>query len=397
MSDVIKNVKRAIDTLPLGSVVYAALDLEHLTNHQWIPLLGCSHKRAEIDPRVWKNFPVFKHTVTTRTLAVSPGNFGGAASPTYFVVAATAGATGIQYSTDGTTWSQTSVSTPASHAARTIIWTGTRFVSFGTSSCATSGDNPNSTWTSLTGGASNTNAYNIAAYSPTLGRCVFLNPSSSTTALYTLDDGSTTLTLRTAPTGTRYAVVWTGERFVTNDSTNIFCVSTNGIDWSAEAKNDVVFAAAGNRYLQFDMASDGRGTIVAVTGAGRFCVSKDHGRSWALLHPTLSGGASIAISRVVYDGERFFALNTALRNNAYVSYDGSAWAPFAPHALANNANNNFANVLKKGSTFVGIHAGTTSAFSWTEDRTTIITQPSQQLAPTSAAPFWNQYMKVRDE
>ena len=134
--------------LPVGSVVQGI----NLSGPEYVPCDGrpgagqlCAAGRA---------FPFGKLTGTVRALVESSSSYCIAASPTYLVAAAASGSSAVQYSTDGVTWSKAGVATPNTSGQQSDLcwhsldchkqpWLGP-FV--------TSGDNPGSTWTELTGG-----------------------------------------------------------------------------------------------------------------------------------------------------------------------------------------------------------------------------------------------------
>ncbi|MBL7089525.1 hypothetical protein [Acidovorax sp.] len=323
-------------------------------------------------PRLSTLFPIGRFTGTVRTLATTSGNNCLAASPTYFVSSAAAGNPNIQYSTDGASWSQVSVVTP-SMTVNSLIFAGTRWVASGAVSgtlAVTTGDNPNSTWAATTGGATGGIVRYGLAYSVALGRVISLT-AGSTTALQALDNGSTTLVAKTAPTAkTRMGICHTGTKFIILNTDGTITTSADAASsvWVDEPLPESV-ASTGS------IASNGAGVIVISGAASGLLVSTDHGVTW--VKTAIPGVAPSATWQVNYSGDRFF-LPTTL--GVVMSMDGKAWF-LEPQLIQLRAE---ASVFaKKGAIFVQTQNSAT-AYSFTESATHFNAPLIQAYAPVAS-------------
>lgn len=325
-------------------------------------------------PRLSTLFPVGRLTGTVRTLAVSPPLFQLAASPNYFVASTTSGlsTTAIQYSADGAAWSQTSVVTP-SMTVNSLIFAGSRWVASGASGGAlavTTGDNPNSTWAATTGGVTGGVSRYGLAYSAALGRVISLT-TGSTTALQALDNGSTTLVPKTAPTAkTRVGICETGEKFIILNTDGTITTSSDAASsvW-VDAPLPEVAAGTGG------IASNKLGAVVISGVPSGLLASTDHGVTFVRV--AIPGVPASSSWQVQHSGDRFF-VPTAL--GVAMSLDGKAWFLEPQLVQARIEASVFA---KKGATFMQIQASAT-AYSFTESATHFNAPLIQAFAPVAS-------------
>lgn len=335
--------------LPVGSVVHGI----NLSEPEYVPCDGRPLARASY-ARLAELFPFGKLTGTVRALVESPAQYCIAASPTYLVAAAASGVSAVQYSADGVTWSKAGVVTP-NIGVNSLIFAGTRWIATGNTGSApfaTSGDNPNSTWTALTGGTpSGVLRYGVA-YSAALGRAALLSSGSSST-IHTLENGATALVARTASTAIRSGICWSGSRFVTINVATI-STSADGITWADAPLPEAASSTAG-------IASNGAGAVVISGATSGLLVSQNHGATWAVA--AIPGVPADSSWRVYYSDDRFFVPTTS---GVAMSLDGLAWF-LEPQLIQLRATGNM--FAKKGGAFVQIQAGFTVAYSFAESAT----------------------------
>lgn len=365
---------RPLDTLPVGSVIQSALNLEKTTGGRWLQLDGRYILRSSVAPEFSAQYPIGVFTSTNRTLAAAPGvYYTGAASSTYFVIPATTGTACMQYSTDGATWSQTSLVTPASCQSSCIIWTGSRFIASTNGTAAgpicTTGDNPNSTWTQTTNAAVNTSGSQTLCYSPSLALTVY-HTGATSTSIYTLADGATSWVARTKTSSGTNGICWTGSRFVMNTSTPgcMIQYSTDGINWIDSKIADTTSAAS-----IAQLASDGNGTVVGVL-TDSFLVSLDHGDNWRRIFPPaeairgslndISSGATSTYNTVSYINGMF--VSNGAHYKTLWSKDGMNWMISSPGVNALTQCTTYFLIYKAG-IYTGINASLTTTWSATED------------------------------
>ena len=313
-------------------------------------------------------FPFGRLTGTVRALEESSTNYCIAASPTYFVAAASTASSAVQYSSDGVTWSKASVATP-SMAVHSLIFAGSRWIATGGSGTApavTSGDNPNSTWAALTGGTpSGVVRYGIA-YSPSLGRAALI--SGSGTAIHTLENGATALVARTASSQTRSGICWSGSKFVTLNGDTI-STSADGITWADAPLPEAASSTAG-------IASNGAGAVVISGVTSGLLVSQDHGATWAVA--AIPGVPADSAWQVHYSGDRFFVPTT---RGVAMSLDGRAWF-LEPQLIQLRATATM--FAKKGGAFVQTQTGSTVAYSFAESATEFNAPMLQAYMPAAS-------------
>lgn len=387
------NLNQFLNGMPIGTVAELVAPP---ADGNWLPADGRSVARGDY-PVLSAMFGVGTCTFTARTLAATPAARGIAASATYFVASGASGATGIQYSTDGTTWSTTSVSI-TSGTISSIVWTGIRFVATYSATnqpVVTTGDNPNSTWTATTGGPATVATSNGLAYSPSLGMTVAIT-TSSTNSIYTLADGATAWTTQTAPTtAARNGVCWTGSRFIViTQSSQSYLYSTDGITWTeAFFPNFVNMSFGANPQIY----SNGSGLVVArmIDTAGSFMrllVSTDHGVTWRNAQvPVGFPESATSSTSLSYAGGVFFLYAAYC---TLCSTDGVTWN--ALQQSNPNLNGLLQVFAKKGSVFVGLGQSSSTAASFTESATTF----NLPVLTTSATVgtligYGNPYIKVR--
>lgn len=336
----------------LGAVVQGI----GLSEPEYVRLDGRTLSRASYS-RLSSIYPIGKLTGTARTLAAIPAGYGLAASPNYFLSTAANGTAPIQYSSDGVTWSTSSVSMTAG-AIACAIWAGNRWVAVYTTSVVamvTSGDNPNSTWTACTGSyptSLSDRPQNKMAYSPSLTRVVCL-PHGASTSVATLDGGTNAWVSRTGLTSLdRRGVCWSGSKFVSIAAASAASSSsTDGITWTDSLFPEATTAGNGS------IASNGAGVIVASGFASGMYASFDHGANWSQVF--VPGLQPVDTWRVQFSGDRFFL---PMANGVAMSLDGRDWFIETQPVHALNANTSFA---KKGAVIVQTQA-TTAAYSFSE-------------------------------
>lgn len=344
-----------------------------LAEPQYVACDGRPLARATY-PRLSTLFPVGRFTGTVRTLAVSPPLCQLAASPNYFVASTTSGVstTAIQYSADGAAWSQTSVVTP-SMTVNSLIFAGSRWVASGASGGAlavTTGDSPNSTWVATTGGVTGGVSRYGLAYSVALGRVISIT-TGSTTALQALDNGSTTLVAKTAPTAkTRVGICHTGTKFIILNTDGTITTSSDAASsvWVDEPLPEVAASTGG-------IASNGAGVVVITGVPSGMLVSTDHGATFVRV--AIPGVPPSTTWLVQYSGDRFF-VPTAL--GVAMSLDGKAWF-LEPQLI--QARVEASAFAKKGATFMQIQASAT-AYSFTESATHFNAPLIQAYAPVAS-------------
>lgn len=399
---------RQLDSLPIGAVIESPANLDEATGGKWLRLAGQYATRSGVAPAISKAFPFGKPTITVRTLAATPNTSGAVvATPTYFVAPAATGTSSIQYSPDGATWSQTSVST-ASGVTYGLLWAGSRLFRLSSSAEGiqyTSGDNPGSTWTSVTGSFPAGYGGRVgAAYSPSLGRTVFPNAAADTN-IYSVDDGGGVAVARTKASSQVDFVCWTGRRFIARSRTvNLLHFSDDGITWTSNAGVCYPEVSGG-------IASDGAGTVVMcspASGAFPLSVSKDHGDTWqsVSLRPEMYsaqwGNRSVSTysPRSVEYRNGWFVITPV--GGAYwfaVSKNGLEWTVVSTaFELSSGAIDCSGGVAVKGDTWVLVGSAATS-LSFTVDYSKM-RLPFPMRTYNSAATLtignqWDQWMKVR--
>lgn len=335
--------------LALGTVVQGI----NLSEPEYVPCDGRPLARASY-ARLATLFPFGKLTGTVRALVEDSPNYCIAASPTYLVAAAASGSSAVQYSSDGVTWSKAGVATP-SMTVNSLIFAGTRWIatgSFGSVVAVTSGGNPNSTWTALTGGTPGGVPRYGVAYSAALGRAAFLTPGDSPT-IHTLENGATALVARTASSQTRSGICWSGSKFVTLNGATI-STSANGITWADAPLPETASSTAG-------IASNGAGVVVISGVTSGLLVSQDHGATWAVA--AIPEVPADSAWHVYYSGDRFFVPTT---RGVAMSLNGRVWF-LEPQRIQLRATATM--FAKKGGAFVQTQASSTVAYSFAESAT----------------------------
>ena len=335
--------------LPVGSVVQGI----NLSGPEYVPCDGRPLARASY-ARLAELFPFGKLTGTVRALVESPPYYCIAASPTYLVAAAASGVSAVQYSTDGVTWSKAGVATPNT-SVNSLIFAGTRWIAtstLGSAPFVTSGDNPNSTWTELTGGTPSAVVRYGVAYSAALGRAAFITQGANPT-IHTLENGATALVARTASSQTRSGICWSGSQFVTLNGATI-STSADGITWADAPLPEGASGTPG-------IASNGAGAVVISGVVSGLLLSQDHGATWAVA--AIPGVPADSAWQVHYSGDRFFVPTT---RGVAMSLDGREWFLEPQLIQLRSTATMFA---KKGGAFVQIQAASPVAYSFAESAT----------------------------
>lgn len=382
-----KTLKAAITNgFPIGAVIECAVTPADGT---WLPVSGQSLNRCDY-PLLAERYPLGSTTFTLRTTAATPVIPTITASPTYFVQSAATGTAAIQYSADGVTWS-TASTVMSSGTVCCVIWAGSRFVAVYSATVSpnvTTGDNPNSTWTTTTGAAglagSGSINYSQLAYSPQLGMTAFVTPLALGTSIYTLLDGSTTWVTQTASSSTyRCGICWTGLKFITINTSSMISSSVNGVTWS-------------DRYLpkisllsNATIASNGAGVVVVYTynlnylGYELVLVSNDHGSTWKSIKiPT----SYTEPTGVVFSGGKFFLIygNPAWPAHLIWSNDGENWTIDPSFSTLAMSDFGAQCIAMKGSTIAGWN-GAADGFTGT------INNSKFTLPPLMTAPYSSTY------
>ena len=317
-------------------------------------------------------FPIGRFTGTVRAMATGSTNYCFASSPNYFVASAAAANPAIQYSADAASWSQALVVTP-SMSVNSLIYAGSRWVASGASGSAlavTTGDNPNSTWAATTGGVTGGVSRYGLAYSAALGRVISLT-TGSTTALQALDNGSTTLVAKTAPTAkTRVGICHTGTKFIILNTDGTITTSSDSASsvWVDEPLPETAAGTGG-------IASNGAGVVVISGVPSGLLVSTDHGATF--VKAAIPGVPASSSWLVGHSGDRFFVPTTL---GVAMSLDGKFWFLEPQLIQARVETSVFA---KKGASFAQVQASTT-AYSFTESATHFNAPLVQAYAPVAS-------------
>lgn len=406
-----------LNSVDIGRSVASKTDLEVLSNGLYMREDGSTRLRADINGGLSAILPLGVFTSTSRTLAAAPAAACIAASPLNVVASAVAGTTAMQYTTNISSWIQTSLVTPASTQVNSLIWAGSRFIA-GVSGSAqplvTTGDNPGSTWT-VTTGATTTTLTQGLAYSASLGLTVMVTDGASTSC-YTLADAATAWSTRTKTSSTPVAVVWTGTYFVIFTTTvGLIQYSADGTTWTDMY---VTFSGAGQLGADWwqagnGFASDGAGTIVtSVFNSNNgflncyFAVSNDHGANWSVIPIPYETSRAVAtlpkVTKVQYLNAKFIAhvaSSGAVNATGWIlgSKTGKYWAlePVGQRGIADTA---FKALTYFSSTYVGINTATTAALSASEASTNFRIPATIYGNPNSTAgllPGDQMYMRVK--
>jgi hypothetical protein len=364
----------------IGQTISTLVDVESLTNGQYMALTGTDSLKTILGTLLQNIWPVGVTAATIRTAAANTtGTDFVAASPNFFVKLATDGTAALQYSSTGATWSQTSLVTPASFSPRSVYFTN-RWIALGGAQgiAATTGDNPNSTWSAITHGGSNAgqglNTHQLA-YSSSLALSIILD-AGGVYSLANAGSSTTSLTMPSSPT--RNAVVWDGTYFVIGTSTaGLIQRSTTG------ASSSFADVYSSNIPAIQDMASDGNGTIVATSSStpGYYYVSKDHGDTWsrylipAEIFTTLTASdaptAGVAYSRVSYANGKFWLTSQSTHHAAVIQAANPAMVAVEPVGARGITHTAINIIAYKGGTYVATNGtgSVSNCISFTEDTT----------------------------
>lgn len=394
-----------IDQLPIGTVVQSALNLERITNGKYVQMAGQDLNRSQY-PEISPYFPAGVFTSTARTLNATPY---GSTDPSivttssYFVATGSQGTDCAQKSSDGITWTLLTSYFPASSIISSMVVRSDNSIV-----CAhrTVGAQPTIINSTMTGSIYTTGigtpdetstSYRSVAYSPQLGRTVLIGNTSSS-KIWTLEDGATAWVGRSVTATTRNSVVWTGSRFIVFTSTSGYLQTSNdGITWADVYINSV--GASGNV-----CATDGNGTIVTLLAGKYFNVSKDHGYTWrrALLPAEIldtNGLTNTAYSwngPITFANGKFFVTSASNQPCVAISNDGLTWVmePVGTRGMSYLSQGSAVFAYKSG-VYCGIRAGVANAITATEDMSKFRVPGSLRDISNEMPAVYQEYMKVR--
>lgn len=373
-----------IDSREVGEIIQCVA----APSDKWLPLRGQLVSRSKY-PKLYDLYKIGRFTTTLRTLNAVPVAYSITADSTNFLVPGAAGTSPLQASPTGASWSTSATWTAATSPA-SLIKSGTRFVMAGSGGDLTApyvsaidqtaaNQVAKANWTATTGGFTTTLSCGLA-YSPSLGVTVGV-PNGAGTAIYTLADGATAWTAQTATSANKFAVCWTGRKFIAAVSglTNLIQTSTEGMTWV-----DAYLPISYNTTDAGGMVSDGAGTVVIYTtsqevGYGLMSevgcvVSKDHGETWMFVSYLMSEAGGDA-TKISFAGGKFFATHNG--THSIVSADALAWinCGIQEANMLRNATNTFTVAAYKSGVWLGVSAANTSAYTFTED-TSLFTLPT---------------------
>lgn len=407
----------AADGLPEGWVTQSPFNMEEgnldaFNKPRWMALDGGDSPITILGDTMKKRWPAGVFTSTARTLAAIPAAAVIAASPTYFVASAVAGVAAAQFSTDGATYAQTSLVSPASTQVNCLLFTTgastPRWV-FGcsgtTTCCVTTGDNPGSTWTACTGNFTTTLRYGLC-HSPSLDLTLLI-PDAAGAAVYTMPGTNTTFTSRAVTSATKLGGVWDGYYFVVITST-VGLIQRSATGTSGWA--DVYSSTLPSNII--GISSDGVGTIVVTSNdttlGGCVYVSKDSGASWkriwlpveinAVLNTSGAAQQNSAQDISFANGKFFIGVTNSTTTEAYnlISITGLFWV-VEPIGKRGVAATNVKSIAWKSNVYASVaNATATTALSHTEDTTQFRRPSSFRGASTFVSALaYQEYMKVR--
>ena len=414
---------KVYDTRSVGEVVQSAINLETITNGQWIALDGRDCIRSQY-PELSPYFPAGVFTSTARTLSQVPNVPVSCADSTnfYAVGLASSGNGNFQASADGITWtSGSSIGFGSTYTISSMIIAGSRIVAAGAGFVAAVANINQAAatvvgtgaWTTAASGGGVTTLTQGLAYGSTAnagaGRTVMCIGGALATAsgLLYMNDGATSWTSASGgSTQDRTMVINTGQRFLAfSNSPTVYQSSNDGATW---ADNVLPFRAASASVVS--AASDGAGTVVLYliiqdesvnSHFVGFLVSKDHGVTWGRVVPGFgalnTGGNG---SYLNFINGKFF-LNTVDGGGVLVSVDGKSWQyePIAYRASGTSALA-IATYAYKNGVYCGIRATTTSALTATEDMSkfrlsSVVPMQTSPAGLTSPSQMMNSYIKAR--
>ena len=325
---------RVYDAQPVGAVCQSPINLETMTQGQWIALDGRDCIRNAY-PEVQAMFPTGTFTTTSRTLGATSVASTITADSVNFVCPGAAGTQPIQASPDGANWTVAPATWTAATQLNCVEFCGTRLYAVGTGGdfatgfwAITAGLTATATvtkanWTQITGG-STTSLTTSITYSPTYGLTTII-PSGAGTTIYTIADGATTAVARTTTSADKKCVCWTGKNvlcFLNISNNNWFHTSGDGGATWTDAYANVLFGGTGAQ----SCASDGNGTVVVLplaTNTNRLALSKDHGATWRYIYlPTEVVVQTTGQGLVKYLNGRFVMYQS---NGWAFSSDGANW------------------------------------------------------------------------
>ncbi|WP_409482637.1 hypothetical protein [Noviherbaspirillum sp. ST 5-3] len=383
------------DSFPVGTIINA---VNSISDAKWLRCDGSDKNRADY-PDLSALFPANVFTATARTLAATPNNKQAiAADSTYFVAGAASGTTAMQYSTDGATWSQTSLVTPASTVVNSLIYAGSRFIA-GVSGSAQPlvAANPASTWTVTTGGTTTTLSQGLA-YASSLAQTLLI-PDAAGTSVYTLADGATAWTAQTVPSTTKYGGCWTGQKYIVLSSLGLLA-SSDGVTWALTYPTSIQQSS----FATSSIASDGNGTVVIFYSSGAsakgsaILVSSDHGATWTQILTPAEFLALSGVLAVTYINGKFFI---TCQNEFILVSDstGLKWSA-EPLGMRGIAKLPVRSIAYKAGVYLALqNGGNTSALSATENTAKFRLPASQLREYASSSPVMSlsgqEYIKAK--
>ena len=306
------------------------------TDNTWLLCNGAAVLQSAY-PVLAQQYPAGCGTFTaiTRTPANAPSSNACASDGAKWVLAGSAGSTGVCTTTDGITYNYVSV--PASFSCCSILYLGSGnwvAASSGGVSGAIYGNGNLSIWTYgdsnlVTAGAQQS----CMAYSPTLGsgsgRIVRAFGSSIANSVSTSDNNGVSWTTQTTPFNL-FNVCWTGTQFLaTGSSTTQFATSPDGVTWTAITTN--ITTSAGSVLILL-CASDGKGNVVVANDGSTqaVIVSNDNCVTFQTYYlPTYNCTSSNSYfypKSVSYTGGRFTITSSNSPAGLAVSTTGKNWA-----------------------------------------------------------------------
>ncbi len=406
--------KPQLDQFPIGSVIQSPINLEAMTNGQWIALDGRDCNRSDY-PLLSPYFPAGVFTSTVRTLDKAPQTVNIAASATHLVVPSVANTNEpcLQYSTDGASWiTQASWQATAANVT-SVIYAGSRFVAVCSATVMPRVfTDPSAALTATTGSVATTSSLHGLAYGPTAnggaGRtvCVKDGALATASAIFYMNDGSTAWSAASGGSScNRVAVCWTGQKFIAvvsagTDAQVMVQTSSDGAAWSDQF---LPFQASG---VSNSIASDGNGTVVIpivikIDGntVGGVITSKDHGATWRFIKGP-QDGYWLRPDRVFYLNGKFIGITSG---SAYplqtFSSDGIGWTVDAMflRGMGNVSYYGISALAIKGGVYYGVGTQNTG-YSATEDMSKFKLRTDVNYgSPTGGVNItFQQYMKVRN-
>ena len=253
-------------------------------------------------------------TVTSSASIFTGGIYSVAYGNNKFVAGGNAGY--IAYSTNGTTWTDSTPSRGRSYIVQGITY-GTQFVAVGYygridySSDGTS-------WTNVTDTTFGISDY---IYDVAYGNSRYVAVGKNGKMAYSTNGSTwTAVTDSTFGTSTIYGITYAAGKFVAVGASGKMAYSTNGTTWTTVA--DSKFSTSTINGITYGGAS-GKEKFIAV--GGNYIAYSTDGITWTSLSQYFStGGLFGGFNRVTWGGNKYVAV--AGSGNMYFSLDGINWA-----------------------------------------------------------------------